>query len=174
MATKVISIRMTPKELADIYNYLIIACEVDIKTMPVSVAITASLSHMMKWVSGVVDLPEYETEADAIIFLEETLDKIPTCFMPDIPMPKFDTPLKEIPRDLLPIITEPNSMKGTAQTIEEHVPLVIVDRAQVRELAEQRKDKVVGLIEKFTEKQDAKDMDELVNGITNPDLYKKE
>lgn len=170
MPTKVISIRMSAKELADIYNYLTIACGVDTKNMPVSNVITVSLSHMIKWVRTAMELPVYETEESALEFLKSTLTKVPTCFTPDTQMPKFE----------IPHVVHTLNIKKIEKGI--HTELAIPDpllnphanRAEERELAAQRKDKVIDLIEQFTEKKDAQEIDELVDNITKKDLYKKE
>ena len=168
---------MSAKELADIYNYLTIACGVDAKNMPVSTTIVASLSHMINWVRTAMELPMYETEEDALKFLKELRGKVPACFTPDTQMPKFEVPiLSSIPKDLLP-----GTYEVTSAAIEKLIEPSVhhaepqehpVNRAQERELAAQRKDKVVGLIEEFTEKKDAEEIDELVDNITKKDLYK--
>ena len=78
--SKVVSVRMSAQTLADVYNFLSIACEVQVTNLPVSRAVNMSLDNMMRWVRHSIALPTYASDKEALDVVEGYINRVPGTF----------------------------------------------------------------------------------------------
>ena len=179
MATKVVSVRMKPQTLADIYNFLSIACEYNVNNLPISTAVQMSLENMMRWVRQSIELPNYDTDEDALQVVRSFINKIPSAYVETSKRPIFQAPIKEETQRVIgglsidqhinkPQINPEGPIGPAAGELKEGDPALLQHKQEVR------KEGLLSLIDKFQDKVEEEAKDNLMNAIKSESIYKKE
>ena len=165
MATGNISIRLSPKELANVYNFLSIVCKYNTNNLPVSKAVQLALGQLIKWARSLDTLPIYETDADAIVALGTHMDKIPTAFtvMEATPV------VVDVPSTHVPLIPKGESKEIVSVQIPNDNSEQLLQSAE--DLAKQKL-KVIDMIDTFTDKKEEEAAKELLDAVKIDSIYK--
>ena len=180
MAAKVVSVRLNPQTLADIYNFLDLACQYNVSNLPISTAVGMSLDNMMHWVRQSIDLPVYNTDEEALAAVRHFINKIPAAYIEKTDRPALIHTAPPVSDESLDIVhnLSNNSDEGTPEV--QGRPAAGAPTQEMREKAEHvihpedKKAQLVGLIDQFRDKEEAKAADDLLGAIKTDSIYKEE
>ena len=172
MPAKVVSVRLKPQTLADIYNFLDLACQYNVSNLPISTAVGMSLDNMMRWVRQSIDLPVYESDEAALAAVQKFINKIPSAYIEKTKRPALIHTQPDVEESTIDAITP--TPKGSGQ------PAAGAPTQEMREKAEHvvpQADKeahLINLIDQFREKEDVKAADDLLGAIKSESIYKED
>ena len=184
MSAKVVSVRLKPQTLADIYNFLDLACQYNVSNLPVSTAVGMSLDNMMRWVRQSIDLPVYETDEAAISAVRHFINKVPSAYIEKTARPSLIHTQPPISEETIDIVH--NSPDNSNDNIQEIRPAAGVlakegaitpemrERVEHTQHPEDKKANIIGLIDQFREKEEVKAAEDLLGAIKTESLYKEE
>ena len=177
MAAKVVSVRLNPQTLADIYNFLDLACQYNVSNLPISTAVGMSLDNMMRWVRQSIDLPVYNTDEEALKAVRGFINKIPAAYIEKTARPALLHTQPAIAEDTLS--TASNKIaEGSGQLAagaHEGAPTQAMREKAYHVIhPEDKKAQLVGLIDQFRDKEDAKAAEDLLGAIKTASIYKEE
>ena len=169
MPAKVVSVRLSPQTLADIYNFLDLACQYNVSNLPLSSAVGMSLDNMMRWVRQSIDLPVYETDEKALAAVRQFINKIPSAYIEKTDRPALvhtQPPIKEESIDIAHNIS--NNSKEGAPTQE------MKEKIEHTQHPEDKKANIIGLIDQFREREEVQAASDLLGAIKTESIYKEE
>lgn len=166
MATETISIRMSAKELIDVYNFLSIICKYNTGNLPVSKAMQIALCQLIKWARTIEELPTYDTDEDAIIALSKYLDKLPTAFAKKV-IAQEVTPHIKAPHDM-PIIVEKENEIVSGQNLSDNSEQPQSSKEEI----EKKRQKLISMIDQFTDRTEEQEAEELLDVVKTNSIYK--
>ena len=183
MPAKVVSVRLKPQTLADIYNFLDIACEYNVSNLPLSSAVGMSLDNMMRWVRQSIDLPVYDTDEAALSAVRHFINKIPSAYIEKTNRPALihtQAPMSEESLDIVQTLdnnSNDNSkelVRPAAGAKEGAITPEMREQAEHVMHPEDKTANLRGLIDQFREKEDIKAADDLLGAIKTDSIFKKE
>lgn len=190
MAAKVVSVRLQPQTLADIYNFLDLACQYNVSNLPISTAVGMSLDNMMRWVRQSIDLPTYKTDEEALSAVRHFINKIPSAYIEKTDRPALLHTQPPVSEEVLDTVQSVDN-NSEENNKDEGRPAAgaLVDPSQIKEGAitpemrekadqgvhpEDKKAHLVSLIDEFREKEDVKAAEDLLGAIKTESIYKEE
>ena len=184
MPAKVVSVRLKPQTLADIYNFLDLACQYNVSNLPISTAVYMSLDNMMRWVRQSIDLPVYETDEAALSAVRHFINKIPSAYIEKTDRPSLLHTQPPISEEVLDITH--NISNNSNDDIQEGRPaagapakegaptLEMREKAEHTQHPEDKKANIIGLIDQFRERVEVQAADDLLSAIKTTSIYKEE
>lgn len=178
MPAKVVSVRLKPQTLADIYNFLDLACQYNVSNLPVSKAVGMSLDNMMRWVRQSIDLPEYKSDEEALAAVRKFINKIPSAYIEKTKRPALLHTQPEIEESMIDSVMSTNNKAEAAERSGQ--PAAGAPTPEMRERVEEtihpedKKAQLISLIDEFREKEDVQAADDLLGAIKTESIYKKE
>lgn len=182
MAAKVVSVRLKPQTLADIYNFLDLACQYNVSNLPISTAVGMSLDNMMRWVRQSIDLPIYETEEEALAAVQIFINKIPSAYIEKTDRPSLlhtQPPISEEAIDIAHNLSNNSNdninedVRPAAGGFKEGAPTpAMIEKVEHAQHPEDKKASLIGLIDQFREKEEVQAAEDLLGAIKTTSIYK--
>lgn len=176
MAAKVVSVRLKPQTLADIYNFLDLACQYNVSNLPISTAVGMSLDNMMRWVRQSIDLPMYETDEDALQAVRQFINKIPTAYIEKTNRPALIHTQTAVSDETIDNIISNNAggVVRPAAGVSEGAPTEEMREQVEQEIhPEDKRAHLVNLIDQFRDKEDIKEQENLLDAIKTESIFKE-
>ena len=173
--SKVVSVRMSAQTLADVYNFLSIACEIQVTNLPVSRAVNMSLDNMMRWVRHSISLPEYATDKEALDVVEGYINRVPGTFNNPVPVQEMkhgvieESTINHLINHNLP---DKTIQESPPLTPESSVELTPEDIEKERDIKASKKENMIGLIDQFRDGIEERERNDLLDKITTGSVYK--
>ena len=184
MPAKVVSIRLKPQTLADIYNFLDLACQYNVSNLPISTAVGMSLDNMMRWVRQSIDLPVYDTDEAALSAVRHFINKIPSAYIEKSGRPALvhtQPPISEEALDIAHNISNnsndniPDARPAAGAIAKEGAPTpAMLEKVEHTQHPEDKKANIIGLIDEFREREEVQAASDLLGAIKTESLYKGE
>lgn len=184
MPAKVVSVRLQPQTLADIYNFLNLACQYNVSNLPISTAVGMSLDNMMRWVRQSIDLPTYKTDEEALSAVRHFINKIPSAYIEKTDRPALLHTQPPVSKEAVDCVMSHNNKEEIRQDKGSGRPAAGAHEGmptqEMREKAEHvihpedKKAHLVTLIDQFREKEEVKAADDLLGAIKTESIYKEE